>query len=113
MSIYQFDVRRWPKELNLPVSSAPEFSSASDIYSRGLPIQTGKGKAIPAVQVELVVGKETFQKKLNDGDVGIKFDVQLPAGPTEVRAWLIDAKGNKHVAYYIYAKKKSTDKPSV
>jgi arylsulfatase A-like enzyme len=106
---YQFDVRRWPKELNLPVTAALEADSTSDIDLQGRPVQPGKGKAIPAVRVELLVGKESFQTKLNDGDVGAKFDVRLPAGPTDVRAWLIDAKGNKRGAYYIYARKTSAE----
>ena len=108
--IYRFDVRRWPKELNLPVTAALEADSTSDIDLQGRPVQPGKGRAILAVRVELQVGKETFQTKLSDGDVGAKFDVRLPAGPTDVRAWLIDAKGNKRGAYYIYARKTSVER---
>lgn len=102
---YQFDVRRWPKELNHPITAALPAADNGDIYSLGNPVLSRKGKAIAAVRVELVVGKETFQTKLNDGDAAAKFEVRLPAGPTEVRAWLIDAEGNRRGAYYIYASK--------
>jgi len=102
---YQFDVRRWPKELDLPVTAALEAQRTSDIDSQGRPVQPGKGTAIPAVRVELVVGEETYEMKLSDGDAGARFDVPLPAGPTNIRAWLIDAQGNKRGAYYVYARK--------
>ena len=102
---YQFDVRRWPKELDLPVTAPLEAQRTSDIDSQGRPVQPGRGSAIAAVRVELVVGEDTFQATLNEGDVSATFRVPLAAGPTNVRAWLIDNKGNRRGAYYIYAKK--------
>jgi len=102
---YQFDVRRWPKELNLPVTAAIEADSKSDIESQGRPVRPGKGTAISAVRVELVVGRDTYHIPLNRRDTGARFEVSLPAGPTTVRAWLIDAKGSRRGAYYIYARK--------
>ncbi|MCP4451737.1 MAG: arylsulfatase, partial [Planctomycetes bacterium] len=102
---YQFDVRRWPKELNGPVAAGFEVGKSSDIESQGRPVRSGKSKAILAVRVELVVGKNTYTKQLSEGDAGATFDVSLPAGPTRVRAWLIDAEGHRWGAYYIYAKK--------
>jgi hypothetical protein len=108
---YQFEVRRWPKELNLPVSAALEAESTSDIDTQGRPVQPGKGAAIPAVRVELVVGTDTYDMPLSDRDVWARFNVSLRAGPTRVRAWLIDAKGTKRGAYYIYAKKAPASDP--
>jgi hypothetical protein len=42
---------------------------------------------------------------IGNGDASARFDVELHAGPTDVRAWLIDAEGDKRGAYYIYVKR--------
>ena len=103
--LYEFDVRRWPRELDLPVNAALDASRTSDIDSQGRPVQPGKGVAISAVRVELVAGEKTFQSSLKSADVSAKFRVPLHAGPIDVRAWLIDAQENRRGAYYVYARK--------
>ena len=104
---YQFDVRRWPKELDHPISASLPPAANGDIDSQGLTVQPGKGKAIPAETVELVVGTTKMDARINNSDANVRFDVKLHAGPTDVRAWLIDAKGGKRGAYYIYVKRLS------
>jgi hypothetical protein len=52
-----------------------------------------------------VIGKKKLEKTISDSDTSATFDVKLPKGNTNVRAWLVDKKGNKRGAYYIYAKK--------
>ena len=103
--LYQFDVRRWPKELDHPISASLPAAEKGDIDSQGRTVQPGKGKAIPAERVELVVGTTTHQATIGESDTGARFDVTLPAGATSVRAWLIDAQGRKRGAYYVYVKK--------
>jgi len=103
--IYQFDVRRWPKELDHPISDSLPPAENGDIDSQGLTVQPGKGKAIPAERVELVVGTTKVGKTIGDSDASARFDLKSHAGPTNVRAWLIDAKGSKRGAYYIYVKR--------
>lgn len=103
---YQFDVRRWPKELDHPISASLPPVENADIDSQGRPVKPGRGVAIPAERVELVIGATTLEKAINPSDTNATFDVALKTGPTEVRAWLIDAEGNKRGAYYIYAKRK-------
>ncbi len=102
---YQFDVRRWPKELDLPITAPLAPDSSSDIDARGLSVQPGKGKAIAAARVELCVGKHRRVRDITATDTCATFDLPLPAGPAPVRAWLIDAKGNRRGAYYVYVKK--------
>jgi arylsulfatase A-like enzyme len=102
---YQFDVRRWPKELDHPISASLPPAANGDIDSQGRTVRPGEGKAIPAEAVELMVGTKKMEAKISDSDVSARFDVKLNAGPTDVRAWLIDAKGSKRGAYYIYVKR--------
>jgi arylsulfatase B len=105
--LYEFEVRRWPREIDLPVTAPLEASRTSDIDSQGRPVLPGPGAAIAAVRVELVVGDEPVQTTLDEGDVSARFRVSLPAGPADVRAWLIDAEGSRRGAYYIYIRKTS------
>ena len=100
---YRFEVRRWPKELNHPITASLPPAENADIFIRGNPVKLPGGKAIPAQKVELVIAAKTLQKPITKTDTKASFDVNLPAGPAKVRAWLIDDKNNKHGAYYIYA----------
>lgn len=102
---YRFDVRRWPKELNHPMSAELPPTSNADIYLQGSPVLSGKGKAIPTETVELVIGTAKLEKKITSSDTNATFDVELPAGPANVCAWLIDKNGNKRGAYYVYVKR--------
>jgi arylsulfatase B len=104
---YQFDVRRWPKELDHPISASLPAVEHGDIYSQGQSVQPGKGKAIPTERVELVVGATKVKKTIGESDASARFDVKLHAGTIDVRAWLIDEKGVKRGAYYIYVKRMS------
>ncbi len=102
---YRFDVRRWPKELNHPISASLPPPAGGDIDSQGRTVRPGQGKAIPSKAVELTVGTKKMEAQISDSDVSARFDAKLNAGPTDVRAWLIDAKGSKRGAYYIYVKR--------
>ena len=104
---YSFEVRRWPKEMNHPISAPLPPADHADIYSQGNPVLTRKGVAIPTDTVELVIGKKKLEKTIGASDTSATFDVKLPASPTGVRAWLIDKKGNKRGAYYVYVKRMS------
>jgi hypothetical protein len=100
-------VRRWPKELDHPISASLPAVEHGDIYSQGQSVQPGKGKAIPTERVELVVGATKVKKTIGESDASARFDVKLHAGTIDVRAWLIDEKGVKRGAYYIYVKRMS------
>ncbi|GLR19959.1 arylsulfatase [Portibacter lacus] len=102
---YHFDVRRWPKEVNLPLASALPEAAYSDISTNGKPIKKGAGKGIPVTKVRLKVGTQIIEKAVEGSEVGAEFIIDLPAGQTEVQAWLIDGEGNEQSAYYAYVKK--------
>lgn len=53
----------------------------------------------------MVVGTIKMEATISDSDVSARFDVKLHSGPTDVRAWLIDANGSKRGAYYIDIKR--------
>lgn len=102
---YQFEVRRWPKEIDHPILSSLPAKKQGDIFSQGKPVIRTKGKAIPVVKVRLKIGENIQEQQIENSDTSAMFNLQLPAGSTTVKAWLIDVEGNEQGAYYIYAKK--------
>lgn len=102
---YQFDVRRWPKELNHPIRASLPEQSESDITVLGKPFQIKQGKAIPAVKVRLKIGEQVMEKNIGENEASVVFNINLPEGPIDAEAWLIDIDGNEQGAYYIYIKK--------
>jgi arylsulfatase B len=105
--LYRFDVRRWPKELNHPISAFLPGEKSSDIYKLGQPVRVGEGKSIAAVKVRLRVGDRQEEKKITPEDVSALFEMGLRPGPNTVRAWTIDAEGFEQGAYYVYVTKVS------
>ena len=104
--LYQFDVRRWPKELNHPIGASLPSEESSDIFMNGIPVRVGEGKSIPAVKVVLRVGDREEEKEIGPEDVSALFELDLQPGPNKVRAWLIDAEGREQGAYYVYVRLK-------
>ena len=99
---YQFDVRRWPKEIDHPINASLPAEGMSDIFLNSKPVRVGEGKSIPALKVRLRVGDRQVEKEIAQEDVSALFELDLQPGPNIVRAWLIDANGNQQGAYYVY-----------
>jgi arylsulfatase B len=101
---YRFEVRRWPKEVHAPITAALPASGTGDITSQGKPVRLGTGKAIPAVRVILEAGGREVTGDIGPADPAAVFELDLPAGPLNVRAWLVDEAGKRRSAYYIYVR---------
>ena len=50
-----------------------------------------------------VAGGEGLTNKVPAGAQGVTFDVDLKAGPLDLKAWLIEPNGERMGAYYVYA----------
>ena len=105
---YRFEVRRWPKEVDRPITAGLPPAEGGDVYTRGHVVQPGPGKATAAVKVVLQVGETTAERPIADTDTSASFDLPLAAGPTRVQAWLVDDKGAKRGAYYVYVTRTAT-----
>ncbi len=101
---YQFDVRRWTKELNHSISDGLPANYESDITCLGKPVQIGEGKAIPTTKIHLKINDQVMEKAIDKNDVNALFEMNLEAGEYKIEAWLIDTEGNKKQAYYVYVK---------
>jgi arylsulfatase A-like enzyme len=92
---YRFELRRWPREVDLPINSP---------FSNGKPNQkeTTPGAAIPAVKARLMIGQTDQSKPIHPGDKYVEFVVQLPKGPMGMRTAFYDPDWNERGAYYVY-----------
>ncbi len=85
---YEFELRRWPSEVNQPVNAA-------------IP----GGKAIRANSARLKIADVDQTTLVHAKDIFAKFSVQLKPGKTTMQTWFSDEQGNSRGAYYVYAKR--------
>lgn len=99
---YIFDVRRWPMELNHPMAAGLPERVNHGITTLGEPLRMAEGKAVPVRSVRLEIGEYTLEAPVTPSDVRAYFEVDLEAGETDIRAWMIDHEGHMQSAFYIY-----------
>lgn len=93
---YQISLRRWPVESGL----------ANDATApAGDPVPGGEsyppGRAFVWQQAYLTVGGKPYQQPIDHTKPFPVFNVDLPAGPVDLRAWFADAGGRQTGAYYV------------
>lgn len=103
--MYQFEVRRWPKEVNLPICASLPKQEISDITLLGKPVRVGEGKAIPVKKVRLKIDGLGVEQNIQPTDTYAEFTLELKHGDISVRAWLIDENDKKQGAYYVYVRR--------
>ena len=85
---YQFELRRWPKEVNVPINEA-------------IP----GGKAIAVTKARLKVADMDETKPVSEGAGSVTFRARLKAGKTQLQTWFMEDDGTSRGAYYVYAKR--------
>ncbi|MHC4181091.1 MAG: N-acetylgalactosamine-4-sulfatase, partial [Planctomycetota bacterium] len=85
---YEISLRRWPKQLDLPITAA-----------------TVGGKAISATTARLKIGQVDATKPIPAGATAVTFRVKLGAGKTRMKTWLIDEAGKSRGAYFVYVQR--------
>lgn len=97
---YEIELRRWPLEKDLPLSSAcPE---------QELTVGTlAEGRALPIAAARLVIAGQEFSMKLPAGAKAAVFRANLKGGDrTQLHGWFQDAAGNDlSGAFYAYVKR--------
>jgi arylsulfatase A-like enzyme len=85
---YEFALRRWPIEVDKPITAA-------------IP----GGEAINAVKARIKIANQDETKPFGKSDVDVKFRLTLKPGKTTMQTWFIDDKGDApRGAYYVYAR---------
>jgi arylsulfatase A-like enzyme len=97
---YEFELRRWPRELNQPINAFKNLGSQS-------PIREYKKDAvqITPVKARIKIGNDDMTRAIDPGKVAVIFTVELNQGPADLYTWFIDANGTARSAYWIYIKK--------
>ena len=85
---YEFALRRWPVEVDKPITAA-------------IP----RGKAISATKARLKISDVDVTGPVPADAHAVTFRVQLKAGKTRLQTWFIDDKGVSRGAYYVYVKR--------
>lgn len=85
---YEITLRRWPEELNLPITAA-----------------TNGAKAIDTTQARIKIGSVDQTMRIPPGASEVTFPVRLTAGKARLATWLLDKKGNACGAYYASLKR--------
>ena len=85
---YEFELRRWPREVDAPINEA-----------------IAGGKAITATKARLKVADEDLARPVPHDAHSVTFKVRLKAGKTRLQTWLTDDNGTSRGAYYVYAKR--------
>ena len=110
---YRFEVRRWPREADAPISGVPSLNNEVNAWDaeggkRHL-IYAGEAspyKALPVAHVRLTVGDYVGTRALSGAETEITFDMPLEKADYEVRAELLDAQKKPIAgAYYVYCRK--------
>ena len=97
---YLFELRRWPKEEDRPITEGieGELKSYGDIKEG-----YGGGKAMPIRHARLRVGDFEADRTVTQEDRGITFTANLNAGETTLQSWFDLEDGTSLGAYYVYA----------
>ncbi len=87
---YEISLRRWPKELDLPITAAcPD------------------GKPIRATTARLKIGQLDLVLPVSADATIVTFKVKLDAGKTKLQTWFVDEKTNEsRGAYYAIVRRK-------
>ncbi len=97
--VYQFELRRWPRESGLALAApAPAFEGVDGSYPPGV--------ALPIASARLRIGEAEHSKSAEQGAEAVTFRVRLDAGPADLKTWFLDDEGKELCgAYYVEARR--------
>jgi arylsulfatase B len=99
---YEFELRRWPAEADLPIAAAaqPEPDVPGVTAFRAVP-----GVAFPAVGARLLIGAHSMDAPVGKTDKQVSFAATLDAARTRLVATFTDEAGAEVGAYYVTVKR--------
>jgi arylsulfatase A-like enzyme len=94
---YRFELRRWPREVDLPIN-APYVDAKPNR-------EKTPGVAIAATSAQIMIGDVHQTKPISPDAKFVAFECDLPKGPAELRTSFYDAVLNERGAYYVYVER--------
>ena len=109
---YEFELRRWPREIDQPITSVlpgSESTSKTDIPALPHPrltaaAQVARSKAITATNARIKIADIDMTKPVPSNGTAVTFKFPLKAGKTRLQAWFADGRddGELFGVYYVY-----------
>jgi arylsulfatase B len=96
---YRIELRRWPKEVDLPIQAAYKDSEPNR--------ETAPGKAIEAVEARLRIAGIDRKVAVRESDHAAVFRLRLRRGPAKLETWFYQKNGVERGAYYVYVERLS------
>ncbi len=109
--VYEITLRRWPEELDRSFGAKVEPAELdrqkhdTNFRLYGLP-----SRAIRPTAARLKAGDFDETKKISPHDKSVTFEVKLRAGNVNLRTWLTDVDGTSRGAYYVYVRRKPSER---
>jgi len=102
---YEFELRRWPRERDAPLSAGwPPEKAADGSFPAGA--------SLPIATARLKIADFDRTASVDAADTAARFRVPLPAGPAECQTWFCDARGRELCgAYYVYVQRLPASPP--
>ena len=95
---YRFSLRRWPKEMDAPIRSAPELTVPDGFEGK---TKTERGRALPIVKARLKVPGFDKSVEVTDDMTEAVFTVNLKKGDCDILAQFIADDGKEYGAYFL------------
>ena len=98
---YRFELRRWPKAEDRPLTEG----IPGELVSYGLmTIESGYGggNALPITEARIEIGPHDQRQSVQSADKGITFTLDLEAGPTHLQTYFGNEDQTSLGAYYVY-----------
>ncbi len=108
--LYRFELRRWPRELGLPMNEKPTQEEIDQLalYLDALRYRAeyGDAKELRLIGCGVAFFGEECEKAIDPGADGASFEFPVnEVGETDLSAWFQDEKGEKMGAYYVYVER--------
>ena len=100
---YRFSLRRWPKEMDAPIRSAPELTVPDGFEGK---TRTERGRALPIVKARLKVPGFDKSVEVTDDMTEAVFTVNLKKGDCDILAQFIADDGKEYGAYFLSVERK-------
>jgi arylsulfatase B len=94
---YRFELRRWPRELDLPMDAPYRDPSPNR--------ETAAGRAIECVKAGIRIAGVEQSKPVRSGEKAAVFELALKAGPAELHTSLEESTGVSRGAYFVYVER--------
>ena len=100
---YRFSLRRWPKEMDAPIRSAPELTVPDGFEGK---TKIERGRALPIVKARLKVPGFDKSVEVTDDMTEAVFTVNLKKGDCDILAQFIADDGKEYGAYFLSVERK-------